>query len=63
MLPLFALASLFLNYAAIYMYKRCCMGARKKGQLHGHLPLLISSAIVMIRLLVRRRGEEEGTGQ
>ena len=51
MLPLFALSALFLVYVSVYLYKRCCMGARKKGQLHSHLPVLVASTIVMIRVL------------
>ena len=50
-LPIIALLALFCVYVTVYWYKRCCMGTRKKGQLHGHLPVLVSSTIVMVRVL------------
>lgn len=46
-----ALVALGSIYVSVYLYKRCCMGARKKGQLHSHLPVLVSSTIVMLRVL------------
>ena len=49
-LPLLA-GSIFLTiYLTKYLYKRLCL-ARKKGQLHAHLPQLVSTSIVMFRVL------------
>ncbi len=38
LLPMFVLVVLSVVYAAVLLYKLCCLNARKKGNLHGHLP-------------------------
>lgn len=49
-LPLLA-GSIFLTiYLFKYLYKRACL-TRKKDQLHAHLPQLVSTSIVMFRVL------------
>lgn len=52
LLPLIALVTLGLIYFAVYLYKLLCLN-RKKGNLHGHVSVLIASVIVMFRVLVR----------
>jgi hypothetical protein len=49
-LPVIALVCLGVIYVAILLYKRLCL-ARKKGNLHGHLPILCACMIVMFRVL------------
>jgi hypothetical protein len=50
LLPAFALVALGVVYVVILVYKRLCL-ARKKGNLHGHLPILCASMIIMFRVL------------
>jgi amino acid permease len=51
LLPAFALVALGVVYVSVLLYKLWCLNSRKKGNLHGHLPQLISCVTVMFRVL------------
>lgn len=40
LLPVFALLAIAVIYVVVLVYKRLCLNARKKGNLHGHLPVV-----------------------
>ena len=50
LLPLFALVTLAVVYAAIYIYKRLCFNITAEKR-HDHYPQLIACVIVMFRVL------------
>jgi hypothetical protein len=49
-LPVFACTVFFFIYAIKYLYKRCCFNT-DKAKRHAHLPQLVSTVIVMFRVL------------